>query len=91
MFLFILNFCLLDVNECASFPCQRDGVCVDDVNSFRCDCLPGFGGERCQNGQFFASMTCIHMMYFALGVFCCRNTIRSTDCMELVVFSDQQL
>ena len=38
-----------DVDECASFPCQRGGDCVDDINSFRCDCFDGLGGATCQN------------------------------------------
>ena len=36
-----------DNDECASSPCQNGGACVDGVNSFACNCLPGYSGATC--------------------------------------------
>ncbi|KAM5327344.1 sushi, nidogen and EGF-like domain-containing protein 1 isoform 1-T13 [Glossophaga mutica] len=43
--------CQLDVNECASQPCQNGGTCTHGVNSFSCQCLAGFGGPTCETAQ----------------------------------------
>ncbi len=33
--------------------CSGNGVCVDGVNSFNCQCVSGFTGELCSNvGKF---------------------------------------
>ena len=45
----------LDIDECASSPCQNGGSCSDEVNMFRCNCVAGFEGANCQTGT---SMTC---------------------------------
>lgn len=51
--LFIPIFLLseLDINECASTPCQNGGTCVDKVNGFSCKCVAGFTGENCETGR----------------------------------------
>ena len=28
-------------------PCEHGGSCVNTPGSFKCDCMPGFEGERC--------------------------------------------
>lgn len=38
--------CVTD--ECASAPCLHGGTCIDDTNSFRCDCLAGYTGKFCE-------------------------------------------
>lgn len=38
--------CEIDVNECISNPCQNNATCVDDVNGYICECLPGFKGKQ---------------------------------------------
>ncbi|XP_069348667.1 sushi, nidogen and EGF-like domain-containing protein 1 isoform X2 [Eulemur rufifrons] len=43
--------CHLDVNECASHPCQNGGTCTHGVNSFSCRCPAGFGGPTCETAQ----------------------------------------
>ncbi|XP_078661238.1 uncharacterized protein LOC144905439 [Branchiostoma floridae x Branchiostoma belcheri] len=42
--------CAQDIDECASDPCQYNGTCVDGVNSYTCQCVPGFTGDNCENG-----------------------------------------
>ena len=41
----------LDVDECASSPCQNGGTCVDVVNAYTCNCVPGYTGENCDIGN----------------------------------------
>lgn len=36
------------MDECASDPCENDGVCVDVVNGFYCVCGVGYSGAVCQ-------------------------------------------
>jgi jagged-like protein len=45
------SFFVLDVDECASAPCQNGGTCVDLVDSFRCICPSGWEGNACQFGK----------------------------------------
>ncbi|XP_045651830.1 sushi, nidogen and EGF-like domain-containing protein 1 isoform X1 [Ursus americanus] len=40
--------CHLDVNECASHPCQNGGTCTQGINRFSCQCPAGFGGPTCE-------------------------------------------
>ncbi len=39
---------LTAIDECASRPCQNDGVCVDQVGSYTCACPPGWTGNQCE-------------------------------------------
>ena len=43
----LLSFSISDRDDCAANPCVNDGVCVDGVNSFTCNCPHGFIGETC--------------------------------------------
>ncbi|KAK1336807.1 hypothetical protein QTO34_002842 [Cnephaeus nilssonii] len=43
--------CQLDVNECASQPCQNGGTCTHGINSFSCQCPAGFRGPTCETAQ----------------------------------------
>ena len=47
----------LDIDECASAPCQNSGSCTDIVNGYICNCVNGYDGTNCENGimrHFFA-------------------------------------
>ena len=46
-----IEFRAVDVDECSSFPCQNDGNCTDDVDSYTCECQPGFWGVDCETGN----------------------------------------
>ncbi len=40
--------CDQEINECNPNPCKNNGVCIDDVGSFTCDCSStGFSGTLC--------------------------------------------
>ena len=41
----------IDMDECASNPCQNNATCIDQVAGYRCQCNPGYAGNRCQNGK----------------------------------------
>ena len=40
-----------DIDECASSPCQNGSQCVDDINGYTCQCLPGWTGTSCETGK----------------------------------------
>ena len=40
-----------DIDDCLSSPCYNGGTCVDGVNSYLCECLPGFNGTNCTQGK----------------------------------------
>jgi len=42
------DLCEDDVDECASHPCQNEGICINLVNSFRCECMERYHGVFCQ-------------------------------------------
>ena len=39
------------IDECASNPCQHDGVCTDMTYDYRCSCAEGYTGVDCQTGK----------------------------------------
>lgn len=42
------NFFLwLDLDECASAPCQNGGSCIDGVNGYTCQCTLEWSGDNC--------------------------------------------
>ena len=41
----------LDINECASNPCQSGATCIDGVNEYTCNCAKGFIGSLCKTGK----------------------------------------
>jgi len=49
------EFCNLifvsDIDECATMPCKNGSTCIDKVNDFRCNCLPGSTGLTCGIGE----------------------------------------
>ena len=51
--------CEINVDDCASSPCENDGVCTDGVDSFTCDCGEDTMGLRCQDDPC-ATTPCQH-------------------------------
>ena len=37
--------CDYNTDECQSFPCQNSATCIDEINSYTCQCASGFTGE----------------------------------------------
>lgn len=52
-------YCYVDIDECASNPCQNGGTCNDAVNSYTCLCVPGYTGSNCEIGTNFLSINII--------------------------------
>ena len=52
------NICILNsfylfhlvLDMCQSQPCQNGGTCVDNINSYTCNCLPDYTGPNCDIG-----------------------------------------
>ena len=40
-------FLYLDIDECLPGVCGTHGTCIDQINSYRCACAPGFTGDSC--------------------------------------------
>ncbi|KAI0240877.1 hypothetical protein LSAT2_008331 [Lamellibrachia satsuma] len=40
--------CETDFDKCASNPCQNNATCMDKVNAYKCLCLDGYAGRRCE-------------------------------------------
>lgn len=40
--------CAVNIDECASAPCQNGGSCEDGINTFTCHCIAGFTGTFCE-------------------------------------------
>jgi len=47
-------FVLLEVDECASNPCQFGGRCVDSLQHYTCLCTERRTGNNCQYGLIIA-------------------------------------
>ncbi|KXJ18031.1 Fibropellin-1 [Exaiptasia diaphana] len=41
----------IDVDECADGPCKNGAKCIDGVNSYKCECAPGFNGKNCETND----------------------------------------
>lgn len=52
----MISMPVVDVDECASLPCQNQGTCVDGINQFTCSCPPGFTDVLCQTGEVIITL-----------------------------------
>ena len=64
------NNCAIDVNECASNPCQNNGYCVDKQDAYECYCVGHFGNDcqyregRCDPDRCEHGGTCHYKLSF---------------------------
>ncbi len=40
------DVCEVNIDDCPGHQCQNEGKCVDGVDMYTCDCVPGFTGLR---------------------------------------------
>jgi len=45
--------CILDIDDCATNPCQNGGTCIDAVNQYTCTCKAGYTDVNCQTGILY--------------------------------------
>ena len=46
-------FFIVDPNECVLFrPCENDGECIDLAEGYRCECVSGYYGKNCSQGEW---------------------------------------
>nr|CAD7258136.1 unnamed protein product [Timema shepardi] len=38
----------VNIDDCASEPCLNEAICKDQVGGFKCECQPGWSGDRCE-------------------------------------------
>lgn len=48
-----------EVDVCHSNPCANGATCVESADSYKCLCLPSYGGEHCEIGTRSASASAI--------------------------------
>ena len=41
---------ILDIDECGSDPCLNNGICVDDIADYSCECILEYTGIHCESG-----------------------------------------
>ena len=75
-----LHVCI-DIDECASNPCQNSGVCKDQINGFMCTCAGQFTGPFCCNSK----------MYRVLSCFACDSWLLLTESSVIFPCSDAVL
>ena len=46
----------VDIDECATNPCQNSGSCTDQINGYTCSCVDGYDGTNCENGKYATSL-----------------------------------
>ena len=47
--------CEINIDDCEDNLCQSGSTCVDLIQDYVCDCLPGYSGEFCteKRGELF--------------------------------------
>ena len=41
---------ILEIDDCASHPCQNEGTCNNAVNQYSCTCKAGYTDANCETG-----------------------------------------
>ena len=44
-----ISFYILEINECATGPCENGATCHDKVNGYFCECAEGYDDTLCDN------------------------------------------
>ena len=46
-------FCFVVINYCSSNPCMNGATCTDGVDSYICECVPGYTGVYCETSKYY--------------------------------------
>ena len=76
LFNHLSDYCAKDNadNSAGDLLCANDGVCVDGIDSYSCDCKGGFTGDRCETN----TDDCEEVICQYGGT--CQNEINSFSC-----------
>ena len=65
--LVVIHF--LDIDDCATNPCQNGGSCTDQINGYTCNCVDGYDGTNCETGNNGTSVQiCYRCQNIRLGI-----------------------
>ncbi len=68
----MVSACEEEMDECASNPCWNGGRCTDYVNSYTCQCPPGYDGINCERDIPDCTETLVfHINYKGILLFHC--------------------
>lgn len=42
------DHCEMNIDECSSWPCENKALCLDGIDSYACQCMPGYEGYNCE-------------------------------------------
>ena len=76
----IILLCLIDIDECASGPCQNGGTCTDQVNGYQCQCAPGYTDLQCHTGK---GTDTLKRNASVIRFLACLNVIVSDSCVSV--------
>ena len=63
---------ILDIDDCASNPCQNGATCSDGVHSYSCLCNSGYTGSNCEIGNVLENSISFSLKMLAI-FYHCRN------------------
>ena len=67
---------MVDIDECATSPCQNGGSCTDQVNGYTCNCIAGYDGTDCETGNDATSFSIFIDIKPYTWVSCCKNNAK---------------
>lgn len=47
----LFQYAFIDIDDCASSPCQHNSTCIELVGGYTCSCGPGLTGVHCEHGM----------------------------------------
>ena len=53
MVLLIRRNLFVDIDDCSDTPCAHGGECIDGVDEYSCNCVPGYTGNDCDVGKIY--------------------------------------